>query len=427
MRRLLLIAFALPIAASAQSWVVLDQSPFDNYRFEDAAFLSPERGWIVNGDGETFETQDGGETWQMRSRVPGYLRTTAFPSADIGWIGVLFNVNARLYETRDGGTTLVNVTDRIQPAIDGGVCGLFALDEQHVFGVGEWDGPAYFIKTTDGGATWQSRDMTEYVGSLIDVRFTDPMNGIVVGGSNGIRDNSVAVVLATSDGGATWTERFRSSGEGTNSEWAWKLSFPSDDVGYVSVEHDGSDPDGKVLKTTDGGLTWAELEVPGGESMQGIGFIDEQTGWTSGRGTSMVTTDGGATWRETFDFIAGRVNRFEFFGDSLGYAMDTRIYRLERAVVASEGPTATAELSLSASPVPSGGTVTFRYSLPEAGDVALEIFDALGRRVALVHDGPLGTGDHTMTWSPPAETSGIYLARLVAGDRMRTLRVVVTR
>ncbi|HIL58428.1 MAG TPA: hypothetical protein EYG39_11040, partial [Rhodothermales bacterium] len=128
MRPLLIaLLIALPLTASGQGWTLLENSPFHSYRFEDAAFVSPERGWIVNGAGETYETQDGGESWTLRSQVPGYLRTTAFPSAGLGWVGVLFNQNARLYETRDGGETMVNVTDRIQPAIGGGVCGLFAL------------------------------------------------------------------------------------------------------------------------------------------------------------------------------------------------------------------------------------------------------------------------------------------------------------
>lgn len=420
---LVALLIALPFAASGQGWTLLENSPFHGYRFEDAAFVSPERGWIVNGAGETYETQDGGDSWTLRSQVSGYLRTTAFPSATRGWVGVLFNQNARLYETRDGGVTMVNVTDRIQPALGGGVCGLYALDETHVFGVGEWDGPSYFLKTTDGGASWQSVDMAPYAASLIDVRFTDPMNGLIVGGTNGTRNGGVAVILATSDGGATWTERFRSSGAGTNAEWAWKISFPTESVGYVSVEHDGSSPDGKVLKTTDGGRTWTELAVPGGGSMQGVGFVTELDGWTSGRGTQMVTTDGGASWAET-SAIDGSVNRFEFFGDSLGYAMGRRIYKLERLPVSAAAPPSDA-IALSASPNPTASAATIRFRLRAPGEVAVEVFDTLGRRVARLVEGAQAPGEHRIRWE--ADAPGAYLVRVQTPEGTATRRIAVVR
>lgn len=423
MHRLVLLLLALPVVAHAQ-WAVLADSPFHSYRFEDAAFLSPERGWIVNGSGETWETQTGGMSWSMRSDVPGYLRTAAFPSADLGWVGVLFHPT-RLYETRDGGITMTNVTSRIQPAIPGGVCGLYALDETHAFGVGEWDGPAYFIKTTDGGATWQSRDMTEYAGSLIDVRFTDPMNGIAVGGTNAIQNGGVAVILGTSDGGATWTERFRSSGTDTDSEWAWKISFPSETVGYVSVEFDTGTTNGKVLKTTDGGLTWTELAVPGGNSMQGIGFIDETTGWTSGRSTDMVTTDGGQTWARTFD-LDGSVNRFEFFGDTLGFAMGKRIYEIQRPSSAS-APDPSDSFAFSVSPNPASGPVSVRYHLDAPAEADVAVFDALGRRVAVLQSGVQSQGDHRAMWTPPAGASGVFLVRMATETGTATRPVVVSR
>ncbi|MEL6616434.1 MAG: T9SS type A sorting domain-containing protein, partial [Bacteroidota bacterium] len=404
-------------AQPAPQWTPLPGSPTHGYRFEDAAFVSPEAGWIVNGSGEVWSTEDGGLSWAFRSDSEGYLRSAAFPSADLGWVGVLFS-DTRLYETRDGGTTMTDVTDRIQPAIGGGVCGLWALDETHAFGVGEWDGPAYFIKTTDGGATWQSTDMSAYASSLIDVYFTDPMNGIVVGGTNATQAGSRAVVLTTTDGGATWTERYRSSGTGTTAEWAWKISFPTPEVGYVSVEFSSGGFDGKVLKTTDGGTTWQELSVPGGNSMQGVGFLSADVGWTSGRGTDKVTTNGGLTWESVFD-LDGSVNRFEFFGDTLGFAMGQEVYRLAFPVAAEPEPGPLA-LSVQATPNPASGAVTWRIRNTRAG--RLTVVDALGRTVATL---PVAPGSESLTWDARGLAPGVYHARLVSDGRAATARVVL--
>ena len=417
----LLILAAASVQAQSRIWTAAPNSPFHSYRFEDASFVTPLHGWIVNGSGETYETTDGGQSWTLKSTVFGYHRSTAFVSETHGWVGVLFS-DTRLYETTDGGTTMNDVTGRITPAITGGVCGLFALSPQRIVGVGEWDGPAYLIETTDGGTTWASRDMSAVAGSLIDVYYHDDLNGVIVGGTQATQPGSRAVVLSTEDGGVTWTQRALSSGTGTTSEWAWKISFPSRLVGYVSVENSGGGPDGKVLKTTDGGLTWTELVVPGGRSMQGVGFISETEGWTSGRGTAMATTDGGATWAPAVG-LDGSVNRFEFFGDSLGYAMGQYIYELVRPTAAQGSASETTSLALTAAPNPSTGPVAVRYATPD-GDATLAVYDVLGRRVATLAEGAHAAGEHTATWEPRPHAPGVYVLRLTAGTAVRSVRIV---
>ncbi len=413
---------ALP-AAAQPSWEVLPASPFHSYRFEDAAFESAEHGWIVDGSGETYETTDGGLTWALRSDVGDYLRTVAFARPDLGWIGVLYGP-AALMETRDGGATLTNATGRIAPAMPAGagICGLFARTDTDVWGVGQWNGPGYTIHTTDGGQTWARRDLSALAGSLIDVYFHDALRGIAVGGTTGINNGSRAVVLGTDDGGVTWSRRFVSSGAGTVAEWAWKISFPTPDVGYVSVEYTGDTQNGKVLKTTDGGQTWSELSVPSGGSMQGIGFLTPEIGWTSGRGRAMRTLDGGQTWAVAPD-LDGSVNRFEFFGGTLGYAMGRRVFRLTGTTVDTSAPP-TAALRLTASPNPARGDVVLTYSSPGV-PARLTVTDALGRHVTTL-DGPTGL-DRQLTWRAAGLAPGVYAVRLTAGAEHLTQRLVLVR
>ena len=87
-------------------------------------------------------------------------------------------------------------------------------------------------------------------------------------------------------------------------EIAWKISFPSRDVGYVSVEHKRY---AKVLKTMDGGVTWQELIVPNNRHLQAVGFISPSVGWVGGHGGTSFTTDGGDTWTDyrRFDETTG--------------------------------------------------------------------------------------------------------------------------
>lgn len=113
-----------------------------------------------------------------------------------------------------------------------------------------------------------------------------------------------AIILRTADGGDTWTEVHRTTrNNGVDGPWGWKISFPSQNVGYVAVEY-GSNTTrtpAKIEKTVDGGLTWTEIYVPGSTDhagLQAVGFMTNNVGWATGRGTTSVTLDGGggATW-----------------------------------------------------------------------------------------------------------------------------------
>jgi len=75
-------------------------------------------------------------------------------------------------------------------------------------------------------------------------------------------------------------------------------------------------------------------------------------------------------------------------------------------------------------PFRSGGTTSLRFSLPKAADVRLEIYDAAGRRVAVVLDRHLPAGPGAAAWDGADESGrqvgpGVYFYRLSAlGERI---------
>ena len=64
-------------------------------------------------------------------------------------------------------------------------------------------------------------------------------------------------------------------------------------------------------------------------------------------------------------------------------------------------------------PNPFNPTTTLRFNLPIQSDVRLDIFDALGRRVATLVDGTLPAGSHEQVWNASSLSSGVYISRLV--------------
>ena len=78
-------------------------------------------------------------------------------------------------------------------------------------------------------------------------------------------------------------------------------------------------------------------------------------------------------------------------------------------------------------PNPFSGSTTLSYTLPEATDVRLDVYDLLGRRVAVLAEGNQAAATHTVTFDGSGLASGVYLLRLQAGGAQRTRRMVVAR
>lgn len=78
-------------------------------------------------------------------------------------------------------------------------------------------------------------------------------------------------------------------------------------------------------------------------------------------------------------------------------------------------------------PNPSRGTARLRVGMPEGGAARVDVVDVLGRRVAVVHDGPLAAGWTDVPVETAALAPGVYVVRLVAGRTARTQALVVAR
>ena len=101
-----------------------------------------------------------------------------------------------------------------------------------------------------------------------------------------------------------------------------------------------------------------------------------------------------------------------------------------QAIAASAGLLQTqppADLALRAFPNPSASAVTLEYGLAEAATVRLEVYDGLGRRVAILADGTHEAGPHRARFDGSGLPSGVYLWRLQVGDRFETGRLTLAR
>ena len=78
-------------------------------------------------------------------------------------------------------------------------------------------------------------------------------------------------------------------------------------------------------------------------------------------------------------------------------------------------------------PNPSATAATVRVELAAAGTARLDVFDALGRRVATLADGAFPAGVHDLALDTSALPTGVYLVRLTTSEGAQTTRLTVAR
>jgi hypothetical protein len=111
-------------------------------------------------------------------------------------------------------------------------------------------------------------------------------------------------------------------------------------------------------------------------------------------------------------------------------AGDAGVYLIELPPfpVDNEDGAAAGTFALSAPfPNPVRDAATLRFSLPDAADVTLAVYDVLGRRVAVLADGLRASGPHEVSFDASGLPGGVYLVRLSEGARHTTQRLVVVR
>jgi hypothetical protein len=74
-------------------------------------------------------------------------------------------------------------------------------------------------------------------------------------------------------------------------------------------------------------------------------------------------------------------------------------------------------------PNPFNPSTTFQFSLPHESYVTLNIFNILGETVATIVSGELNAGVHVVHFNASSLASGVYIAKLTAGDFNKSVRL----
>ncbi|MCH8305923.1 MAG: T9SS type A sorting domain-containing protein, partial [Candidatus Marinimicrobia bacterium] len=83
-------------------------------------------------------------------------------------------------------------------------------------------------------------------------------------------------------------------------------------------------------------------------------------------------------------------------------------------------------------PNPFNPTTVINYAIPQATEVTIVIYDLLGREVIRWEGNKIGAGYHSIRWDGRNQrgvqvSSGVYIYRIIAGDFIRSKKMVLLR
>jgi photosystem II stability/assembly factor-like uncharacterized protein len=427
-RTILLSLFIGSSTENGSAQWFLQEAETNAYMF-NVHFVNLDTGWIAYGD-TVLTTRNGGSDWiQIPVGLEVTLTDVFFINSRIGWAsgGNTGDGSSAIIRSTDGGLSWIDVS----PPLDFFIDGLFFHSENVGWGFGQ-EGccTGKIVKTVDGGLSWTEQPVPS-VGYLSSGFFVDSLVGWVVG---------LQTILATVDGGNKWVEQdtgyTHSSGIPlssvyfVNRDTGWVVGgiswvsviaktvdggetwihdvfqppSPELDVGRLSGVHFASPDTGwavgrvypgseeLILKTTDGGETWARQDMGLGNQLFSVFFVDGQHGWAAGeRGTILATTNGGVTFVRQDDMLP-------------------RHYSLDQNY-----------------PNPFNPSTTITYSIPQSGHVTLKVYNTLGQEIATLVDQDQDAGDYNVEFFPNTKASGAYLYRLEAGGLVEVKKLVFAK
>lgn len=248
--------------------------------------------WLVGSNNTVLRTTDGGLNW-TRIDIPG-----GDPEADLASISLAGSQNiwisgslGKIYHSEDEGNTWQVFT--LGFFSEGLMQGIHAVSKQVIYVAGGIGNIGLIARTLNGGQSWDTiapPNQYNQHGNWIGVKATDANHVVVYGGKSRY--------TFTTDGGQSWTNDSIAGTGGIDGADINCLTMLDDHTWWGAFDFEG------IYLTENSGADWIRQTSagPGGTFLVGIDHYDRQHAIITGissvslDGKILVTSDGGITW-----------------------------------------------------------------------------------------------------------------------------------
>ena len=227
---------------------------------------------------------NAGSSWTWQSSwgsSAGAWRQVFFIDDQIGWKVGTRSGNGWIGRTSDGFNEFID-----SPVFDDQPLRSVHFIDQNIGWVAGSNG--FIAKSIDAGITWTELQTGLEAEDLNKIFFIDATTGWAVGD-----EDDVGIIIKTTDGGATWNTVNMPPTMELNG-----LYFVNEDIGWACGSTVVNQEErGLILYSDDAGENWTEQYVADEVSeLYDVFFINELTGWVSGSdGIILKTTNAGGT------------------------------------------------------------------------------------------------------------------------------------
>ena len=385
--------------------------------FFDMKFVNANTGFISNSTSKLLKTTNAGYNWQLNKELLmlalstvdsmyiygagmtlGYGRLYKSTNCGVSWDSLLisgsytyhylhfFNRDTGLisgsnsssnliWRTTDGGQTV----QLVQTINVSSVGKFFFLKEKingEYYGWMYYPGSSFLMNTTNSGLTWNS--LPSFSGNLNSIFFVNQDTGWAT------TTSYTNYIYMTTNGGVNWVGKYND----LNIIY-YEIYFANSQKGWVSG------PSFNVCVTTNGGNNWGTQNIQGDYSSK-LFFLDSLNGWIKTSSTTVAhTTNGGGT---ITSIISG----------STETQKDYRLYQNY--------------------PNPFNPITNVKFSILNAGNVKIVVYDVQGREVQTLVNETLKPGTYEATFDGSALNSGIYFYQLIAeGIAVQTRKMILLK
>jgi type IX secretion system substrate protein len=183
-----------------------------------------------------------------------------------------------------------------------------------------------------------------------------------------------------------------------------------------------------AVNAYDAGAVSFGLMAPDGTGLGYLSFAGETAGWKKGEifidsGTPFdgMYTDNEQTMGPHYDQCAdNKVVGIFFVGHDVVKGVITNQVAVEDAAPAAFAVDQN-------SPNPFNPTTTINFSLAQAGDVSVDVFNVAGQKVDTLANGFTAAGSHSVVWDASDFSAGVYFYTVKSGAMSKTMKMTLIK